>query len=43
MLAELLATRLQAALAQEGPTGITAIEIEVEENFGQSATFRRCV
>ena len=43
MLAELLTTRLQAALAQEGPAGITAIEIEVEENFGQSATFRRCV
>jgi 6-pyruvoyltetrahydropterin/6-carboxytetrahydropterin synthase len=40
MLAELLATQLQAALATEGGTGITAIEMEVEENFGQSATYR---
>ena len=40
MLAELLATQLQAALATEGASGVTAIEMEVEENFGQSATFR---
>jgi 6-pyruvoyltetrahydropterin/6-carboxytetrahydropterin synthase len=40
MLAELLTTRLQAALVHEGGTGITAIEMEVEENFGQSATYR---
>jgi 6-pyruvoyltetrahydropterin/6-carboxytetrahydropterin synthase len=40
MLAELLTTRLQAALVNEGGTGITAIEMEVEENFGQSATYR---
>ena len=40
MLAELLATQLQAALATEGGTGVTAIEMEVEENFGQSATYR---
>jgi 6-pyruvoyltetrahydropterin/6-carboxytetrahydropterin synthase len=40
MLAELLATQLQAALASEGAAGITAIEMEVEENFGQSATYR---
>ena len=43
MLAELLTTRLQAALAEEGPGGIAAIEMEVEENFGQSATLRRCL
>jgi 6-pyruvoyltetrahydropterin/6-carboxytetrahydropterin synthase len=44
MLAELLTTRLRAALEQQGvktgSTGITAIEMEVEENFGQSAVFR---
>jgi 6-pyruvoyltetrahydropterin/6-carboxytetrahydropterin synthase len=41
MLAELLTTRLQAAIANEGGgTGVTAIEMEVEENFGQSATYR---
>ena len=41
MLAELLTTQLEAALASEGASGLTAIEMEVEENFGQSATYRR--
>ena len=40
MLAELLADRLQPELAKEGATGARAIEMEVEENFGQSATYR---
>ena len=40
MLAELLTDRLQTELAKEGATGLRAIEMEVEENFGQSATFR---
>ena len=40
MLAELLTTQLEAALTTEGAAGITAIEMEVEENFGQSATYR---
>ena len=40
MLAELLATRLRADLEQRGAKGLTAIEMEVEENFGQWATFR---
>ncbi len=40
MLAELLTTQLQAALATEGASGVTAIEMEVEENFGQSAICR---
>jgi hypothetical protein len=31
---------LQAELAKEGATGVTAIEMEVEENFGQAATYR---
>ena len=40
MLAEMLIDRLRAALKENGATGITAIEMEVEENFGQSATCR---
>lgn len=40
MLAQMLATRLQAQLAAAGATGLTAIEMEVEENFGQSVVFR---
>jgi 6-pyruvoyltetrahydropterin/6-carboxytetrahydropterin synthase len=40
MLAELLIDRLRAALDAAGATGLTAIEMEVEENFGQSATCR---
>src|SRR5215468_7725409 len=37
MLAELLADRCRARLEQMGARGLTAIEMEVEENFGQSA------
>jgi 6-pyruvoyltetrahydropterin/6-carboxytetrahydropterin synthase len=40
MLAELLATRLRAELDTLGARGLTAIEMEVEENFGQSAFYR---
>ena len=40
MLAELLALRLRAQLEQIGARGLTAIEIEVEENFGQWAVYR---
>ena len=40
MLAELLATRLRAALDSAQARGITAIEMEVEESFGQSAVCR---
>jgi len=40
MLAELLTTRLRAELEATGARGVTAIEMEVEENFGQSATYR---
>ena len=39
MLAELLIDRLRAALGEAG-AGVTAIEMEVEENFGQSAICR---
>ena len=40
MLAQMLTERLQAALSSEGANGLTAIEMEVEENFGQSAVYR---
>ena len=40
MLAELLAGRLRAQLEQIGARNLTAIEIEVEENFGQWTVYR---
>src|SRR5688572_18737319 len=40
MLAELLATRLGAELEALGARGLTTIEMEIEESFGQSATYR---
>ena len=40
MLAQLLATRLRGELDARGARGLTAIEMEVEENFGQSAVYR---
>ena len=40
MLAELLTTRLRAEFETTGARGVTAIEMEVEENFGQSAIYR---
>ena len=41
MLAELLAGRCLAQLEKIGAKGLTAIEMEVEENFGQSAVYRQ--
>jgi 6-pyruvoyltetrahydropterin/6-carboxytetrahydropterin synthase len=40
MLAQLLTERLRGELETQGARGLTAIEMEVEENFGQSATYR---
>ncbi len=40
MLAELLAIRVRTELETMGARGLTAIEMEVEENFGQSAVYR---
>jgi 6-pyruvoyltetrahydropterin/6-carboxytetrahydropterin synthase len=40
MLAEYLAGRLRHAMHNLGARTLTAIELEVEENFGQSATYR---
>jgi len=40
MLAQLLTGRLHAELQALGAGNLTAIEMEVEENFGQSAVYR---
>ena len=40
MLAELLTSRLRAEFNTMGVRNLTAIEMEVEENFGQSAVYR---
>ena len=40
MLARMLTERLQGELEKLGAKGLTAIEMEVEENFGQSAVYR---
>ena len=40
-LAQYLAGELRRALAEEGIGGLTAIEVEVEESFGQAAIFRQ--
>jgi 6-pyruvoyltetrahydropterin/6-carboxytetrahydropterin synthase len=43
MLAELLAGRLRDELGAVGAEGLTAIEMEVEENFGQAAVYRMTI
>jgi len=40
MLAEYLTGQLREELDAARARGITTIELEVEENFGQSATYR---
>jgi 6-pyruvoyltetrahydropterin/6-carboxytetrahydropterin synthase len=40
MLARLLTSRLRQELTARGATGLTAIDMEVEENFGQTAVYR---
>jgi 6-pyruvoyltetrahydropterin/6-carboxytetrahydropterin synthase len=40
MLARYLAGQVQEELGREGITNLSLMELEVEENFGQSATFR---
>ncbi|HWW88186.1 MAG TPA: 6-pyruvoyl tetrahydropterin synthase family protein [Vicinamibacterales bacterium] len=40
MLARLLTTRIHTELKQNGVRGLTSIEMEIEENFGQSASYR---
>ena len=43
MLAELFVKRLRVELDAMGARGLTAIEMEVEENFGQSAVYREAI
>jgi 6-pyruvoyltetrahydropterin/6-carboxytetrahydropterin synthase len=40
MLAEYLADQVRESLAQDGYTHLSQMEIEIEESFGQSATYR---
>jgi 6-pyruvoyltetrahydropterin/6-carboxytetrahydropterin synthase len=40
MLAQMLTERLLTELQSQGAKALTAIEMEVEENFGQSAVYR---
>ncbi len=40
MLAQYLAGRVSQELASAGGIALRAVEVEVEENFGQSATYR---
>ena len=40
MLAQYLAGKVRAELAASGAVDVRAVEVEVEENFGQSATYR---
>jgi 6-pyruvoyltetrahydropterin/6-carboxytetrahydropterin synthase len=40
MLAEMLAGRFRAELEKMGARGLQAIEMEIEENFGQTAVYR---
>jgi hypothetical protein len=36
----MLTERLQVAIGEQAAAGLTAIEMEVEENFGQAAVYR---
>jgi len=40
MIAQHLAARVRAALRAAGAPHVRAIELEIEENFGQSASYR---
>jgi 6-pyruvoyltetrahydropterin/6-carboxytetrahydropterin synthase len=43
MLAQYLGTRVRDELVRSGYTHLTLLELEVEENYGQSATFRQAL
>jgi 6-pyruvoyltetrahydropterin/6-carboxytetrahydropterin synthase len=43
MLAQYLGTRVRDELVHGGYTHLTLLELEVEENYGQSATFRQAL
>ena len=40
MLAQLLTTRLKTTIGADASAALTALEMEVEENFGQTAVYR---
>ena len=40
MLAQYLGTKVREALSRAGHTHLSLLELEVEENYGQSATYR---
>jgi 6-pyruvoyltetrahydropterin/6-carboxytetrahydropterin synthase len=43
MLAQFLGTRVRDELVRSGYTHLTLLELEVEENYGQSAVFRQAL
>ena len=43
MLAQYIGTRVRDELNRSGYTHLTLLELEVEENYGQSATFRQAL
>jgi hypothetical protein len=43
MLAQYLGTQVRQELAARGYTHLTSLELEVEENYGQSATYRQAL
>lgn len=43
MLAQYLGVRVREELTRSGYTHLTLLEVEVEENYGQSATFRQAL
>ena len=43
MLAQYLGIRVREELARAGYSHLTLLEVEVEENYGQSATFRQAL
>ncbi len=43
MLAQYLGTRVRDELTNSGYTHLSLLELEVEENYGQSATFRQAL
>jgi 6-pyruvoyltetrahydropterin/6-carboxytetrahydropterin synthase len=43
MLAQYLGTLLRQELGSRGYTHLTSLEVEVEENYGQSATYREAL
>jgi 6-pyruvoyltetrahydropterin/6-carboxytetrahydropterin synthase len=43
MLAQYLGTQVRQELSSRGFTNLTSLELEVEENYGQSATYREAL